>query len=130
MSEDLNRQKIQEMAKLTMLTDRISEIQIKNLKMYPFVYFEGISSVTIKYDLSNKLSVDSAEKQDTINYSVDSTETNHLKVSYNLVLDERLNDNLSKRFQALEESVRTLFWKQVSTEIFFNDKKVYESKNV
>lgn len=133
MSEnEIARQKVLEMARLSMLTDRISEVHIKNLQMYPFVFFENVTSVKIDYDLSNKLGVDTKEdtKNADIEYSIDSAKTNHLRVSYRLTLNEKSNDNLERRFAAIEESTRTLFWKQVSVEVYFNDKKVYGSKNV
>jgi len=129
---EIARQKVLEMARLSMLTDRISEVHIKNLQMYPFVFFENVTSVKIDYDLSNKLGVDTKEdtKNADIEYSIDSAKTNHLRVSYRLTLNEKSNDNLERRFAAIEESTRTLFWKQVSVEVYFNDKKVYGSKNV
>lgn len=118
------------MAKLSMLTDRISEVQAKNLKMYPFVFFEGVLSAAIQYDLSNNLGVDTETKDEDLKYNLSAPQTNHLKVSYYLKIEEQLNHSLDRRFQAIEEAVRTIFWKQVKVEVFFNDKKMYESKNV
>lgn len=135
MSEDQVRQKVVGMAKLSVLTDRISEVHEKNLKMYPFVFFNGVSKAEISYDLSNNLGVsDKLEKDKDKNYQLDykleAPETKHLRVSYHLTLDERLNGNLDKRFKAIEDSIRNLFWKQVSVEIFFNSELKYKSKNV
>lgn len=131
LSESSTRQTLREMAQLSLLTDKISEVQVKNLKMYPFIFFEAVKQVSIRYDLSNDLGVDFAkEKEPEPEYRFQAPETKHLIVSYYLDLDERLNGSLPKRFQAIEDSVRTIFWKQVKVEVYFNNKKVYESADV
>lgn len=129
MSDDTEKT-VREMAKLSVLADRISEIQEKNLKMYPFVFFEGVKSVRISYDLSNNLGVNTEEdeKKADIKYNISKPETNHLRVSYYIALDERLNGQLEKRYEALENSVRNLFWKQVVVEVYFDGKLKYKSK--
>lgn len=132
MSEDSVRQTIRDHAKLSLLTDRVSEIQVKNLKMWPFVFFEAVSKATIDFDLSNDMAVDI--KEDRVNmepkYLLNENTAKNLRVSYHLTLDERLNGHLDKRFKAIEDSVRTVFWKQVKVEVYFNEKKVFESKDV
>lgn len=119
------------MAKLSLLTDRITEIQEKNLKMYPFVFFESVTSAEIHYNLSNSMDVNTEEdeKSADISYSVKQRDIGHLKVSYHLKLDERMNGNLPYRFKVIEDSVRNLFWKEVVVEVFFNDKQMYKSEN-
>lgn len=131
LSEDSTLQTVRDMAKLSMLTGRISEDQVKNLKMYPLVFFEGVSKATVDFDLSNNMSVevDQPGKVD-LDYKWNASDTKNLRVSYHLTIDESLNSNLDKRFKAIEESVHTIFWKQVRVEVFFNTKLVYESKNV
>lgn len=121
---------LRDMAKMTMLTNRISEIQEKNLKMFPLAFFEGVSSATCQYDFSNKAMVDIEEDKEklTLNYKFKDVETKHFLVSYRLhIKEDVLNPHLDKRFTALENAVRTLFWKQVRVEVFFNDNKVFES---
>ena len=36
---------LSEMARLTALSGRISDVQIKNLQMFPLVFFDGIPNV-------------------------------------------------------------------------------------
>ena len=52
MSDSLKKH-LKELAQLSMLANRISEIQEKNLKLFPFVFFEGLKEVTIDYDLGH-----------------------------------------------------------------------------
>lgn len=115
---------IQEMARLTILSGRVSDVQLKNIKTFPLIFFDNVSEVKIDYDLSHKADVteDDANNKLVINKPT----TNHY-VAYYLELDEASNEDLDKRFKALEESVRTLFWKDVSVEVYFNNKIKYKS---
>jgi hypothetical protein len=110
------RQKLKEMAQLSVFSHRISEIQEKNLKMFPFVFFMGVKSVSIDYDLGHGINEDVKE-------------VNHKsQVSYYLNIGDEENTFIEKRFSALEIAVRELFWKDVKIEVYFNGAKKYESK--
>ena len=105
------------MAQLTVFANRISEVQEKNLKMFPFVFFHGVKEVSIDYDLGHAV----AENLKEVHHKS--------FVSYSLTLDDTIVDtNLDKRFLALESSVRQLFWNDIVVRILFNGNKVYESK--
>lgn len=132
-NESSTREKVREMAKLSVLTDKINEVQIINLKRYPFVFFEGVQTAEISYDLHNNMGVSDKltqdkDKNNQLDYTFEKPETRHLRVSYHLTLDERLNGQIEKRFAAIEQAVRTLFWKQVKVEVFFNGTLKFESK--
>jgi hypothetical protein len=129
------------MAKLSILENKLNDIQLKNLKMFPLIFFNGVSQAEIEYDLSiSKPSVDfDIEHEKVLNdkepnkldakYSFDRP-THKSMVEYKLTIDEnQINDFLDNRFLALEKAVRSLFWKEVRIIILFNDKKVYETKN-
>lgn len=117
MSDDL-KSKLQGEAQLAIFAHRISEKQEKNMKMYPFVFFEGVTSVKIDYDLGHGVN----EEKKEINHN------SH--VTYYLALDESLNEKaLDKRYAATEAAVRAIFWKDVKVKIYFNDNLKYESKN-
>jgi hypothetical protein len=113
------KKKLGEMAQLSILSNRISTIQEKNLKMFPFVFFEGLDSVRIEYDLG---------------HGVDEKTNNVLHkslISYYLTLDETANHlNKEHRFLAIERAVRELFWKDIFVEVYWNNSKVYGSENV
>jgi len=119
------------MAKLTLLTNKLNPIQEKNLKMYPFVFFNGVRYVKVDYDLSNDQMVDSEERPDDleITYKLNKADVSHLRVSYHLDVDEEeKNDNLPKRFEAIEQSVRNLLFKEIKVQVFINGKLRFESK--
>jgi hypothetical protein len=114
---------LSEMARLTTLSGRISDVQIRNLKMFPLVFFEQVHEVKVDYDLSHKSDV----LEDTSGNLVINAPTRNNYVAYYLTLDESKNEDLDKRYLALEKSVRTLFWTDLSVEVYFNDKIKYKS---
>jgi hypothetical protein len=113
-----------EMARLTALSNRISEVQEKNLKLYPLVFFNKVLEVKVNYDLTSK--ADILEDSTTDKIIINAPSKNHF-VAYHLVLDESENQDLDKRFLALEKSVRNLFWNDVSVEVYFNGQIKYKS---
>ena|ERR1035437_3110726 len=129
--EKESQSKVRDMAKLSILAGRISDVQEKNLKMYPLIFFEGVKTAVIDYDFSSESLVTTEEnkKDMTLKYNMKGVETRHFKASYYLDLYEGAqNNNLEKRFAALENAVRTLFWKDTKVEVYFNNKKVYPSE--
>lgn len=116
MSKEIEDQ-IREMAKLTMLSNKINPIQEKNLKMFPLVFFNGVKKAILEFDLCNGRSAeDDNRRGDGRSF-----------VSYSLELDESLNANLEARFAHIESSVRNLFWSDTKVIVNFNGKKVFES---
>lgn len=97
-----------ELAQLTMLTGRISETHYKNMSNFPFVFFNEVTKVEIDYDIATN-----KEDKSLVTYKID--------------LNLNTNDYLDKRFQALENSIRTLFWKEVGIEVFLNSEEYYKS---
>ena len=113
------------MAKLTVMSNRINEIQEKNMKMYPFVFFDGVRNVSIDYDLSNKAMVD---EKDPGKLHVKTPQVNHY-VKYMLTIaPDVTNSNMDRRFSAIESAIKSLFWKNVIVLIYINDKLAFESK--
>lgn len=125
-SEEDIRKTIKEMAALAITSNRLSEIHEKNLKFYPFIFFNGIQNVKIEYDLSYKSNVELDIKN---NITIKSP-NKKFYINYYLSIDDSSNDNLEKRFAALENAAKSLFWNDLFVSIFINDVKMYESKNV
>ena len=119
------------MAKLSIYSQKINEVQLKNLKMYPFVFFDGVKAARIDYDFSNNTVWDTEEdaKNENIAYKAGPIDTSHFRVSYYLTIDETCeNISMDKRFEAIEASVRNLFWKDVKVQVYLNDALKFESK--
>lgn len=124
MSDDL-KDRVKGMAALVINSARLSEFHEKNLKMFPFVFFDQIAEVRIDYDLAVRHDVDVDKKN---NLTVKKPLA-HMFVAYYLTLNEDANkNNLARRFETLENSVRNLLWKELAVEIYFNDKIVYKSR--
>lgn len=101
--------------------------------MYPLVFFNGVISAKMDFDLSNNQMVDSEERPDDLEltYKFSKADTSHLRVSYHLEIDEQAdNGSLDKRFSAIEQSVRNLLFKEIKVQVFLNGTLRYESKNV
>jgi hypothetical protein len=107
---------IKEMARLTVFSGRLNDFQQKNLKMFPMVFFNGVSSVKIDYDLSTSPAGELGKAY------------NKSSISYHLNLDENQSDT-DKRFAFLTRSVRMLLWNDIQVSVYFNDIKVFESKD-
>lgn len=124
MTTPLTPELLSEMARLTTLSGRISDVQIRNLKMFPLVFFDQINEVKIDYDLSHKSDV----LEDTSGNLIVNAPTRNNYVAYYLTLDQSKNTtDLDKRYVALEKSVRTLFWTDLSVEVYFNNQIKYKS---
>jgi hypothetical protein len=105
------------MAQLSVLSNRISEIQEKNLKMYPFVFFNDVESARIEFDLSK------VDDNGLMNHG-----DHH--VTYLLDVLEESNPQMDKRTLAIEAATRSLFWNDLKVRVVLNGKLAYESKNV
>lgn len=124
------KQTLRKMAQFSISTNQINEIQQKNLKMYPFVFFNGVKSVKIEYDLTNHSKVDYEldPKSAEITYKFNKPVTDNFKIVYHIEIDEsEANPNMEKRFDALEKSIKTLLWNGIPLEVLFNKKSVYKS---
>jgi hypothetical protein len=100
-------QKVRELAQLSILSNRISKVHEKNLRAYPFIFFNGVKDAKVDYELERG-------------------SKNHVKFSLFLKEDSD-NPLLEKRFEALDQSIKNLFWKEVTVSIELNGKKVFDS---
>jgi hypothetical protein len=116
---------VKEMAKLAIISNRISEVHEKNMKTYPFIFFDGVKDVKIDYDLSNKANIDESDYKQL---RVNTPTANHFVKYYLTINPETQNQNMDRRLTAIESAIRTLFWKNVTVFIYINDKLIFESK--
>jgi hypothetical protein len=78
------------------------------MKSFPWMFFNDISEVGLEYDIATK-----KEDASFVNYSLTLTGE---------------NDNLDKRYAALESAVRALFWKEVKVKVSINGTEVFKSE--
>ena len=103
-----NAPSLKDVNSLGVFFGRLSEVHVKNMEAFPFIYFNDLKEAHIDYDIANK-------KGDTS------------LVTYDLKMGS-VNDHLEKRYKALEEAVRALFWKEVKLGIKINGEEVYKSE--
>jgi hypothetical protein len=103
LSEDQTRAQIREMARLTMLSNRLNPIQQKNLEVYPYIFFEGVKKGTIVFDLECRPDPQD-QKKTYVNYTIE------IDPEVAVTFEER-------RREALRTAVRTLFWSNVEVGI-------------
>jgi hypothetical protein len=124
--------KVKDMARLSILEDKLNDIQVHNLRMFPLIFFNGVTEARIEYDFKHERSVVEYEKDVKkleIKYKFHKPDTDH-SIAYHISLDEKQdNSHLEKRFFAIEKAVRDLLWKNITVSVFFNEKLVYESKD-
>lgn len=80
---------------------RVSEVHVKNMKSFPWMFFNDITEVQLDYNIG--------VKREDISW-----------ISYN-ILTSKDNDQLSKRYSALEAAVRALFWKEMEVRLSLNN---------
>lgn len=125
---------VRDHAKLIHLSNKISSMHEKNMKMFPYIFFEDVEKCEIEYDFSHR-PVNDAPKEDAKNMDDFYKEvgkamemTSNSIVSYHLTLKEKKNKkHIEKRFAAIERAIRDLFWNDVTVEVYFNDKIVFKS---
>lgn len=113
------------MAKLVLVSGKISEMHMKNMQMYPFIYFDGVKEVKIDYDLSHKADALVDRHNDL---TIKTPYRNNVVTYYLYMHPGTKMEFMDKRFSALEASIKTLFWKDLVIEVFMDDKIVYKSK--
>lgn len=106
MSESTVREQVKEMARLTMLSNRLNEIQEKNLKLYPYIFFEGVKNGAIVYDLECRPDASSEDRQMStyVNYTIE-------------VSPDTVITFLDQRIAALKVAVRTIFWSDLTVNV-------------
>jgi hypothetical protein len=112
--DKLTEEVVREMAKLTAFSGRLSELQEKNLKIFPLICFNGVTTARMEYDLSRTPDTELGKG------------ANNSRISYYLAVSEgSVNDNLDRKCQALSDCVKGILWNDIKIAVYFNDIKVY-----
>ena len=99
---------IEDMKKITILTREISNIHEQSLKKWPYIVFDNISSVEIKYSLH----------KDNFEESF---------VNFYLTSPQEDVDNIKKRGDTISSWVRHMFWEDINISVFYNEKELYSN---
>jgi hypothetical protein len=102
---------LEDMKKITMLTGEISNIHQKSLMTWPYVVFDSVENVEIKYDLSKSTQL--AQQHNLIEFFI----------SINQV--KKTIDNFEKRCQTLESWVENMLWSGIDVKIYINNTLEY-----
>jgi hypothetical protein len=102
---------LEDMRKITMLTGEISSVHQNSLTKWPYIIFDDVQNVEIKYDLS----------QDTWRGFGQNWIQFHITASKNETLD------LEKRCEMLDSWVKDMLWNEIETTVYINESLVYPS---
>ena len=106
---------LEDMRKITMLTGEISSLHEVNLKKWPYVAFDGVQEVEIKYDLTIHRTRELGEGY----------------VEFHLKIDKQADNSLIKeRSEMLTGWVRNMFWYEIKTVVSINDTIVYQNSTI
>ncbi|MEM4601887.1 MAG: hypothetical protein QW808_03195 [Desulfurococcaceae archaeon] len=97
-------QLLEDLKKGVILSGRLSELHYNNLKMYPFIFFDGLKKCEM-----------------ILNINTDPNTSAPSVISYILFFNKKKrNDNMKVRCDALKQSVKTLLWDDVQVEVYVN----------
>lgn len=99
---------LEDMKKLTILTGEISNVHEKSLTTWPYVIFDDVKDVEIKYDLSKSTYLD-------LGY-------NFIDFFITLPKNGKQNiDNLEKRCETLKEWTEVMLWSGIKVRVHLNE---------
>jgi hypothetical protein len=101
---------LKDLNKGVILTGRLSEVHVKNLQNYPFIFFEGVESVEISYNIITDP-----------NQSLPGVGS---VVRFKIKMDKEKNQSImEKRLDALKNSVKHILWPSVSVIVVDENEK-------
>lgn len=99
-----------DLTKLMLFFGKVSEVHIKNLQSFPYIYFNDVKEAKLDYSVATTDKIQPTE------------------FKYDLTLDLATNDQLDKRYKGLETAVRALFWKEARIQVSINGEEEYHSE--
>jgi len=91
--------------KMLIMTGKISDFQLKNLKTWPFILFDKVDKVELEYDFSEMVSDGSEALTESIGAG---------KIAYNIKLDSVPS---KENIETLKNWTKFLFWNDTLVEI-------------
>lgn len=106
-----NNTQINEHRQMTILSGNLSDFQLKNLKLWPFVVFDNLDKTIIKYDFIKLIKNPKTDEEERHVYSG--------KVSYDFIFKSNTEISLKTKQFALKNLklwVKTMFWNDTVVE--------------
>lgn len=103
---------LQDLKNITMLTGEISTVHEQSFKRWPYIAFEGVGDVEIKYDLSKDYIKEVGE--------------GYVEFYLTVSPDESKQKMIDTRGEAIAGWVRDSLWNDIKVSVFFNNALVYK----
>ena len=100
---------LEDMRKITLLTGEISSVHQNSLTKWPYIIFDKVEDVEIKYDLTQDTW--RGFGQNWINFYISSSGQNI--------------EDLEKRCKTLDSWVKDMFWNEIEIKIYINGSVIY-----
>jgi hypothetical protein len=111
---------LEDMRKITMLTGEISSIHQESLQKWPYIVYDGVDSVEIKYDLTKEYTQETGEGYVVFNVDGQKIDDN----------DFQAQGELGKQGQMITLWVRDMLWSDIRVEIYINGKSSYWDSSI
>jgi len=98
---------LEDMKKITILTGEISNVHEKSLLTWPYVVFDHVKDVEIKYDLSKSAQLDLG--YNSVEFFVTLSEQGRQNI-----------DNFEKRCETLKEWTESMLWSGIEIKVYVN----------
>ncbi len=101
---------MEELNRMVLMTGRITKAHEKNLGNFPYIFFNELKEAKLDYRIGT------------------SSEDSLTLFTYELTINQEANDFMDKRYRALEQAVRDLFWKEAKIVVKINGQETYKSE--
>lgn len=107
---------LEDLRKITMLTGEISTIHQQNMMKWPYLAFDGVDEVEIRYDLTKDYTLEAGEGYMHF----------HLTIQPEFVNQELIKERCEK----LTEWIKDMLWSEIRVKIFFNEVLQYTNSSL
>lgn len=107
---------LKDLKNITMLTGELSSVHEKSMMKWPYIAFDGVGDVEIKYDFS----------KDYIKEVGESYVDFYLTISK----EQEEQDKIDLRGNHIAAWVRDSLWNEIRVRVFFNNKIKYQNSTI
>lgn len=107
---------LKDLKNITMLTGELSTVHEQSLRKWPYIAYEGVGDVEIKYDLSKDYIKEMGE--------------GYVDFYLTIINSELEQDKVDIRSSSIAFWVRDSLWNEIKVRVFFNNTLKYENSTV